>query len=122
MRKQLKGSKWFLIFLVIVMCLPLIFDFKPFQAPKVTNIEWNCEQKPCRVGFDLEKRDDRSLDVVIEIRGFNFSSDLAIPRPRILVGKREFSEHLGAEKKMHFSKEIKFTRYPDEIKIDIRLN
>ncbi|QPJ63277.1 MAG: hypothetical protein G3M70_15900 [Candidatus Nitronauta litoralis] len=119
MKKKLKGSKWFLLSVAIILCLPFAFDFRPPTPPKVTNIEWNCDQKPCRVGFDLEKMNEKPIDVVVEIRGYNFSSDLAIPRPRILVGKREFIEHLGSEKKSHFSREIKFTRYPDEIKIDI---
>ncbi len=122
MRKTLKGSKWFLLLVGITLCLPLVFDFRASQPPIVTNIEWNCEQRPCRVGYDLEKNSDSPADVVVEIRGFNIANDLAIPRPRLLVGKREFSEHMGSEKKKHFSREIKFTRYPDEIKILVRID
>ncbi len=122
MRKSLKGSKWFLVLVAITLCLPWVFDFRSPQPPKVTNIEWNCDQRPCRVGYDLEKTNDKPVDITVEIRGFNIANDLAIPRPRILVGKREFNEHMGLEMKKHFSNEIKFTRYPDEIKILIRTN
>ncbi len=67
--------------------------------------------------FELIKDHIKPMDVVVEIRGYNFANDLALPRPRILVGMREFTEHLGKEKKKPFSKVVRFTRYPDEIEV-----
>lgn len=104
----------------LAVLLPFFLMEEPAPPVRVAGFEWNCEQRPCRVQFSLENPSQKPLVATVEIRGYNFSSDLEMPRPRILVGKREFKEHLRVgEQSSSFQEEVKFTRYPDELEIKV---
>ena len=119
MKKTIKGSRGILVIAFLAFLLPVLFIEYKDQPARVAGFEWNCDQRPCRVEFTLENLGRKPLNVKVEIRGYNFSSDLEMPRPRILVGKREFTESLPAGQSSHYQEEIKFTRYPDELDIKV---